>query len=146
MENTAYQDEFLVFLQKAILWFKKRATRAQWAFNGLRILLIILAATLPALASHEDMKTWTTIVAVIIAILTGVETLFKPGDQWKQHRSTQLALLAAKRQYHFQIEKKKSDPKSTDKEAFDILHEGVEKILREEAATFWGFRITKPSE
>lgn len=105
MESTSFPEIFLEFVNENIAWFRLRATRSQWAYNGMRICLVVLSAALPALTANH-LSVLSTVVAVVVAALAGLDAQFKPGEQWKHHRSMQIALMAMKRDYERKIKEK----------------------------------------
>lgn len=138
VEPQGFED----FVTEAIEWFRKRGKLANRWYNSSRIALIVLSASLPALISAVADKDsiipgpLPTIVAVIVAILAGLDAQFKPGDQWRHHRSTQLALTRLQRAY--------SEPRAEGRNlSFSKYFEEVEALLEAEANRYWQFRITE---
>jgi hypothetical protein len=133
--NQSPERSFLDFVDECINWFRQRATRAQWFYNGSRVALISLSACLPALIANDPLgKEVPIIVSVVIAVLAGLDAQFRPGEQWRHHRSTQLALLRLKRAYEW---------KKGTSEAKDQFFNEVERLLEAEANQYWMFRITE---
>jgi hypothetical protein len=75
-------------------------------------------------------------ISVVIAVLAGLDTQFRPGEQWRHHRSTQLA-LSLKRIYEKEAHAGKQG------EAFEEFFNKVESLLEAEANQYWTFRITQ---
>lgn len=146
MNEDPFEAEFIQFLNDAIKRARGRATRSQWAFNGSRVALVVLAAALPALVSYGP-STVATTASVIVAALAGLDAQFKPGEQWRHHRSVQLTLMTMKREYDFLIKHGEAAPsENTSPTPFVRLRNNVEKYLEHEASKFFEFRITKWQE
>jgi hypothetical protein len=145
MSETGFEAEFLGFLDQAIRRTKRTADRAMVQFVTLRLALVASSASLPALTTLQN-RTWSTADAVLVAILAGLDTQFRWGEEWRHFRSTQLALERMRRDYH----RRKSalnDGRSigaitTPTENFDKLFTDVEELLQTEADSFFKFRIT----
>jgi hypothetical protein len=165
MESNPFPATFLEFVDWTIEWFKLRATRAQFAYNCLRICLVVFSAALPALtANHRPV--FSTVIAVVVAALAGLDAQFKPGEQWKHHRSMQLALQAMRRDYEKKSKGKVSAEKApppepppkaqidpgaentsgAEKDPFEEFYTEVRALLEAEANQFWQFRITQWSQ
>ena len=140
--NTIHEvDRFLGFLDESVAWFKRRADRLHSFYNVSRVALVVLSAALPALTANGwDIA--ATVTAVIVAAIAGLDAQFKPGDQWRHHRSTQLALLRHKRQYELELARRPDEPDA----AFQRLADSVEQLLAAEAEQFWKFRIAPWTE
>ena len=143
MHDISFEDRFLLFVDETIGWFQSRAKRSQWAYNLSRACLVVLSAALPAIiAATGDTATWKTLliaVSVVIAILAGLDAQFRPGEQWRHHRSTQLTLMRLKRNYEYS--RLHDQAKS-----FGDFFDGVETLLAAEANQFWTFRIMEWSK
>lgn len=134
MANEGARGEFIDFLESTIAWFKQRADRSHGYYNGVRMMLVVFSAALPALTAN-NLTLYSTVVAVLVAALAGLDTQFKPGEQWKHHRSIQLVLMRLKREYDLAS----SGPE--DGAAFEALRKSVEEVLSAEANDFWTFRV-----
>jgi hypothetical protein len=146
MSEAAFEAEFLEFLDLAIGRTKRMADRAMVQFVVLRLGLIAASASLPALTTLTD-RTWSTVDAVLVAVLAGLDTQFRWGEEWRHFRSTQLALERMRRDYG----RRKSAVNSgrivgdiaTGIQNFDKLFTEVENLLQSEADSFFKFRITE---
>jgi hypothetical protein len=152
MSGIAFEDQFLGFLDGAIRQQKRMADRAMVQFIVLRLLMVAASASLPALTTIEN-RVWSTVAAVLVAVLTGLDTQFRWGEEWRHFRSTQLMLERMRRDYGFRkdaLESGRSVGNITTKaDNFDKLLTEVEELLQTESATFFKFRITEwrqPSE
>jgi len=99
MSGITFEDEFFGFLDGAIHQPKRLADRAMVQFVVLRLSLVVASAALPALITMAG-KEWSSGVAVLVAALTGLNTQFRWGEEWRHFRSTQLALERMKRDYN----------------------------------------------
>ncbi len=145
MTETGFIVEFLGFLDDAIRRTKRQADHAMVQFVVLRLALVATSASLPALTTLQS-RGWSTVDAVLVAILAGLDTQFRWGEEWRHFRSTQLALERMRRDY----QRRKSalnDGRSigaieTEAQNFDKLFADVEDLLQTEADSFFKFRIT----
>jgi hypothetical protein len=146
MTSITFNDDFFGFLDGAIHQQKRLADRAMVQFVVLRLSLVVASASLPALITIAG-KEWSSAVAVLVAALTGLDTQFRWGEEWRHFRSTQLALERMRRGY----ERRKSAVSAgrtvgnitTEAENFDKLYADVEELLQTEADSFFKFRITE---
>ena len=93
MSSTAFEGKFIEFLDGAIQRSKRSTDRAMVQFVVLRLLLVVASASLPALITIAG-QNWSSVVAVLVAALTGLDTQFRWGEEWRHFRSTQLSLRA----------------------------------------------------
>lgn len=145
MSETGFIVEFLGFLDDAIRRTKRQADHAMVQFVVLRLALVAASASLPALTTLQSCG-WSTADAVLVAILAGLDTQFRWGEEWRHFRSTQLALERMRRDYQ-RRKSALSDGRSmggiaTEAENFDKLFADVEDLLQTEADSFFKFRIT----
>jgi hypothetical protein len=87
----AFEEDFFKFLKAAIHQQKSMADRAMVQFVVLRLMMVVGSASLPALTTIEN-RGWSTGAAILVAALTGLDTQFRWGEEWRHFRSTQLAL------------------------------------------------------
>ena len=100
MSGITFEDQFLGFLDGAIRQQKRMADRAMVQFIVLRLLMVVASASLPALTTIEN-RVWSTVAAVLVAVLTGLDTQFRWGEEWRHFRSTQLTLERMRRDYEY---------------------------------------------
>src|SRR5260370_4926043 len=98
MSGITFEDEFFGFLDGAIHQQKRLADRAMVQFVVLRLSFVGASASLPALITIAG-KEWSSGIAVLVAALTGLDTQFRWGEEWRHFPSTQLALERMKRDY-----------------------------------------------
>jgi hypothetical protein len=145
MSETGFIAEFLGFLDQSIVRTKRTADRAMVQFVVLRLALVATSASLPALTTLQS-RSWSTADAVLVAILAGLDTQFRWGEEWRHFRSTQLVLERMRRDY----QRRKSAVNdgraigtiATEAQNFDKLFADVEDLLQTEADSFFKFRIT----
>jgi hypothetical protein len=144
-ENT-FEGEFFGFLNDAIRQQKRLADRAMVQFIALRLMVVVASALLPALTTIPN-RGWATGAAVLITALTGLDTQFRWGEEWRHFRSTQLSLERMRRDYRRRaaaIESGRSvGTISTPEGNFEKLFTNVEDLLQSEADSFFKFRITE---
>jgi hypothetical protein len=145
MDAIDFEVYFVKFLDDEIGGNKKFADRAMYQFIGLRIAMVISSASLPALTTLAD-RNWAITIAILIATLTGVDSQFRWGEEWKHFRTTELLLRRMKREY----ESRKSalragrsvENVSTLAENFEKLNRDVESFLQLQNDSFFKFRIS----
>ena len=146
MSSTAFEGKFIEFLDGAIQRSKRSADRAMVQFVVLRLMLVVASASLPALITIAG-QNWSSVVAVLVAALTGLDTQFRGGEEWRHFRSTQLSLERMKRDYDRRQsaldEKRPIGKITTQAESFDKLYSDVEELLQSESDRFFKFRITE---
>jgi hypothetical protein len=146
MTDITFEDEFFGFLDGAAHEQKRLADRAMVQFVVLRLSLVVASASLPALITMAG-KEWSSGVAVLVAALTGLDTQFRWGEEWRHFRSTQLALERMKRDYNHRKAALNGGRSigsiTTEAENFDKLYSNVEELLQIEADSFFKFRITE---
>jgi hypothetical protein len=113
-------------------------------FIANRLALVVASAGLPALTVLEN-RTWAIIASVLVATLTGLDTQFQWGEEWRHFRSTQLALERARRDFgkrKFAIAAGVAiGAVHSDSDNFDALYSEVETLLQTETERFFKFRI-----
>jgi hypothetical protein len=111
-----------------------------------RLMLVVASSSLPALITIAG-QNWSSVVAVLVAALTGLDTQFRWGEEWRHFRSTQLSLERMKRDYDRRQsalnEKRPTGKITTEAESFDKLYSDVEELLQSESDRFFKFRITE---
>ena len=142
MSDTTFEAKFIEFLGGAIHQQKRRADRAMVQFVVLRLALVVASASLPALTTIAD-RIWSTIAAVLVAVLAGLDTQFRWGEEWRHFRSTERALERMRRDYDHRtsaIEGGRSVGKiTTEAENFEKLFADVEEVLQSEVDSFSKF-------
>ncbi|MDR3493670.1 MAG: DUF4231 domain-containing protein [Ancalomicrobiaceae bacterium] len=146
MKGAEFEIGFLEFLIGTTARTKHLADRAMIQFVALRLLMVFTSALLPALATRDD-RLWVTGAAILVAVLTGLDTQFRWGEEWKHFRSTQMTLERLRREYEFrklsiQCGRVIGNVK-TDEDNFEKLYSDVEILLQSEADRFFKFRITE---
>ena len=146
MTGITFENQFFGFLDGAIHQQKRLADRAMVQFVVLRVSLVVASASLPALITIAG-KEWSSGIAVLVAALTGLDTQFRWGEEWRHFRSTQLALERMKRDYDHRKAALNGGRNigniTTEAENFDKLCSNVEELLQTEADSFFKFRITE---
>ena len=146
MSDRTFEETFLDFVTTTGRSTKRMADRAMVQFIVLRLLLVVASASLPALTTLTD-RIWSTLAAVLVAVLAGLDTQFQWGEEWRHFRSTQLALA----RMHRDFERRKAAIDggrtigriTTAAENFEKLYVDVEDLLQSEADSFFKFRITR---
>lgn len=148
MPGDNYLDDLVAFVGKTV---KSCRTAANWAmcqFIIVRLGLVVVAALLPYLTTLDD-KTFASVAAIIVAILTGFDTQFQWGEEWRQYRSTERALERLQREFELRQHSLKEGPLGnidTDLKNVQKFSGDVEELLREHNSAFFKFRITPPGK
>ena len=82
---------------KYVEWWDSRASKAKWKYLGLRSAVVIGGALIPALVGLREMKALepyayqfavaSIVVSLVVAICTGLDSLFGFGDIWREKRT-----------------------------------------------------------
>ncbi|MFD1703987.1 DUF4231 domain-containing protein [Methylopila henanensis] len=143
-----FETTFLQHVRNSIKQNRKMADRAMYQFIALRLGLVVTSASLPALTTAED-KGWATWAAILVAVLAGLDTQFRWGEEWRHFRSTERMLERMVRDYgrrEAAIAAGRSiGPISTQVENFDKLFDNVEALLQTESDNFFKFRVADES-
>lgn len=77
-------------------WWDSRASKAKWRYLGLRSTVVVGGALIPALVGLREMAAMAPyagffavaaiVVSFLIAICTGLDSLFGYGDIWREKR------------------------------------------------------------
>jgi hypothetical protein len=95
-------DEYLVKrLENQITWYDGKSTSAKRRFHALRALEIIAATLIPAFAGLAKSQIAyalpaVSISGVIVAICTGLTSLFQYQEHWIKYRTTAESLKKEK--------------------------------------------------
>jgi len=145
--SDTFEDEYLRFVDGAIHHNKRLADRAMVQFVGLRLALVVGSASLPALTAAVPDQAWAIGAAVLVAALTGLDTQFRWGEEWRHFRSTQLMLERMRRDYDRRASALKAGRSvgniTTEAENFAKFYADVEDLLQSEVDRFFKFRITE---
>ena len=145
MSDLQFKEEYLQHVEDAIRSTKRTADRTMVQFVGLRLLMVLASASLPALVL-VDQKVWPTIAAILVAVLAGLDTQFQWGEEWRHFRSTQLALERCRRDYERRSYVAAAGgalgSPTSDVDSFTQFFDEVESLLQSEADRFFKFRIT----
>ena len=141
----AFEARTLRLLDEAIARSKGQADRPMVLFITLRLGLITASAVLPALAAHGS--PYLSFVAILVTILTGLDTHFHWGDEWRHFRRTQLGLQRLRRDFEFRryalANGRTVGAVTNGVENLETLHNAVENLLLSESDAFFKFRITE---
>jgi hypothetical protein len=93
-------DEFYNdFFQKQFDWYDNRALRNKWIYISLRVMVLILAVSIPVsvsfipqVASTQYMINAITIMSLLLLILESILSLLNPHENWMNYRSTAEAM------------------------------------------------------
>jgi hypothetical protein len=145
MTEPAFEQEYLEYVDGRIQWHKRSADRTMLQFITVRLALVLISASLPALTVLPN-RVWATVAAVLVAALAGLDTQFQWGEEWRHFRSTQLALERARRDFDmraYAIAAGSAGPGAKSAtENFTTFYKVVEELLQSETDRFFKFRIT----
>lgn len=139
--------EYVSHIEDRIGWYNGAAKRNMMFYSGLRILLVLIGATLPFVAAQKEPE-WATIaglMGVIVAAVTGLEGFFRPGEKWQNFRATQIALMHEMRKFRHAIiampEKERVLGAETYRRAFDDFFTSTGNIMGAESERFWQIAV-----
>jgi|tagenome__1003787_1003787.scaffolds.fasta_scaffold20975771_4 hypothetical protein len=141
MAEQPFNQEYLDRVQERIRWNKRAADRTMGQFIFVRLGLVLVSAALPALTTIPN-RIWATVAAVLVAVLTGLDTQFQWGEEWRHFRTTQLALERAKSDF----DKRRSEGERSAKareQNFGLFYNEVQDLLQRDIDQFFKFRITQ---
>jgi hypothetical protein len=141
MGAPAFEQNFLDHVEERIRWHKRSANRTMVQFIAVRLGLVVASAALPALTLLSN-NLWAILTSVLVASLTGLDTQFQWGEEWRHFRSTQLAIERAQRDF----QKRKyaicaGATAQSEADNFDAFYAEVEALLQTETERFFKFRI-----
>lgn len=114
-------------------WYDKRATDAKKMHTALRLIVGIGSVIVPVLIGSNwldlfgivGMQQFLTIaISLAVAIATAIETVYKPGDNWRSYRAAAEELAREKTMYDV-----KAGPYRRSKNAFLLFTERCEDII-----------------
>jgi hypothetical protein len=75
-------------------WYQKKAVWPRRLFRSPGVTVIVLSASIPLLASlsYQGKDLVLSTVALLIAVLTGLNSFFKWEDMWRSRRQTEFTL------------------------------------------------------
>ena len=130
-------------LDDQIAWYGQKSQWNQKWFRRLRVLEIVFAMSIPFLVSEitndtHFLKGIVGVIAVCVAVISGLVTLYKYQENWIEYRTVAETLKHEKFLYMT-----KTPPYDED-DAFHALVERVEGVISKENTT-WA-RITNEKE
>ena len=128
MEENDYIAERL---DKQQQWYSQKSRDAQGWYKRLQIVQIISAACIPLLASYitdetSELKIVIGVLGIIIALITGLQSLYKFEEKWIKYRTTAESLKHEK--YKFLTRTLPFDGE----EPFTLLVQRVESLISKE--------------
>lgn len=119
-----------------IAWYNKKSSTNKKYHLRLKALIIIFSAVIPFATGYNSTDNpcidyIIAILGVLIAIFTGLSTLYKFQDKWSNYRMTGEALLHEK--YLFQTN---SGSYANHKESFKLFVFKIENIINTEVASW----------
>jgi hypothetical protein len=137
MSSSANETEYLKFLTESVEWYRRHANKAMVLFILVRLVLTVLSASLPAFSTLGLGSQALSIAAVTIAVLAALDTQFKWGDEWRQYRTTQMAVQRLHRMY---VQGAIAPGKPQDERIHELVRQ-AEEVIASDADKFFTFRI-----
>lgn len=130
-QSLFFQDkETIGSFQSQIEWYRKRAPQKRLCYRASGLLIIIFGIALPIMAAfgkdleHNDL--WVSILAGLIALLTGFNSFFRWDVAWRGHIHALLTLDRLQKEWQFAIAKAKTLP--NEDEALKLAIEATEQF------------------
>jgi hypothetical protein len=146
MLASSFEHKYNEFVGATVRRTKRMADRAMCQFIVLRISLVVTSASLPAFTTFAN-PGWSTAAAVSVAILAGLDTQFRWGEEWRHFRSTQNMLERLDREFHHRSAALEGGRTigdiQTSAQNFDKFHRDVEELLQSESDRFFKFRVVE---
>ena len=144
MTEQPFDQQYLGYVDGEIRRLKRLADRTMVQFIFVRLTLVLVSASLPALTTLESHLP-AIIASVVVAALAGLDTQFQWGEEWRHFRSTQLALERARRDFDrrkYLIDTGEAvQGVQSNADNVSIFSKEVETLLQSETDRFFKFRI-----
>ncbi len=116
-------------LEDQIRWYDRKSRAAQRSYKWVKVIELVVAASVPPLAALEVSTAVVSIVASLVVVLEGLQHLFQWNEHWIAYRSTCEALKHERYLYlaHAGPYAAASDPRT-------LLAERVEGLVSQEHA------------
>jgi Protein of unknown function (DUF4231) len=90
-------DVTMARLEDQITWYGDRSARNQRHYKILKIVVIVIAASIPVLASVPDVQKWVLgVLGALIAVIEGVQQVYQFHANWISYRATSEGLKREK--------------------------------------------------
>ncbi|MBW6530522.1 DUF4231 domain-containing protein [Sphingomonas sp. RRHST34] len=146
MADTEFDRDFLAAVGRDQHKMKKLADRSMVLFILLRLGLVVGSASLPALSAFAE-RSWSTVFAIAVAVLAGLDTQFRWGEEWRHFRSAEMTLGRLRQDYDHGIASLKAGRAASElkspADVFERFYEDVVKFQQSEADNFFKFRIVE---
>ncbi len=130
-----------------------RAADAKWKYHALRGAVVIAGALVPALVGLRELNVWgerawafavaAIIASLIVAICTGIESLFSYGDIWREKRAA-AELIKIEGFRFFQLTGDYNQPDKSHADLYAKFAAKVEEMIEREIKDY--VVAVKPSE
>lgn len=114
-KSVFFQDkETTGSFQSYIEWYRKRAPHKRLCYRASGLLIIMFGIALPILAAfgkdlkHNDL--WVSILAGLIALLTGLNSFFRWDVAWQGYIQAQLTLDRLQKEWELAVAKARALP------------------------------------
>jgi hypothetical protein len=114
-KSVFFQDKKTVdSFQSLIEWYRKRSPHKRLYYRASGLLIIVLGIALPILAvfgkdlEYKDL--WVSVLAGLIALLTGLNSFFRWDVAWRGHIQALLTLDRLQKEWEFAIAKARALP------------------------------------
>lgn len=79
-------------LEDQLGWYDRKSVNAQHAYKRLKVLQLLISATVPVIAGLRAPPAVTAATAAVVVVLEGVQQLYQWQTNWVLYRSTAEAL------------------------------------------------------
>lgn len=101
-DRTGQSDPTWDRLEDQLAWYDSKSVQAQRDYKRVKVLELVVAATVPVLAGLSVRAAVTASVAAVVVVLEGLQQLYQWHTNWVQYRSTAEALKHEKYLYQAQ--------------------------------------------
>ncbi len=116
-------------LEDQIGWYDRKSRAAQHSYKRVKVIELVVAASVPPLAALEVSPVVVTIVASLVVVLEGLQHLFQWNEHWIAYRSTCEALKHERYLYLA-----RAGPYAAPSDPRALLAERVEGLVSQEHA------------
>jgi len=128
------QQEFTAVFQ----WYNRQATRARKAYQILRVLVLVVGATVTVLAASSAPAAVTASLAAAVVVLEGLQQVFQFQKNWISYRSSAEGL-----RFQWFLYAARRSPYDDDRTRVDRLAQVMLEVTTKESVGWGGTMLAK---